>query len=97
MKVTGYQVSLVHLVLRVNKENTQRQFPIEELGTASAIMKVIKPGINVTKEGNVDGTYKDIEVDFTSEEKVFLSKMLKERSWAVVDAEPLFELQELLK
>lgn len=47
MKITGYQVSIIVLVLKVDKENKQRTFPNTELGTALEIYKQIKQLISI--------------------------------------------------
>lgn len=38
----------------------------------------------------------DGEVDFSSEHKVFITRIIDERNWSVVEAESIFKLKELL-
>ena len=93
MKLTSYQVSIISLVLKIDKEGKQRTFPLEELTTASDIFKKIKDCIP-KEQGEV---FTECEAKFTSEENVFITKLVNERNWAVEDADHLFDLKELLK
>lgn len=99
MKITGYQVSIIDLVLIQDKEWKFRTFPLNELSIASSIYKKIKTGITIIKIDENTGTkkYNEIELKLTSEEKVFITKLVDERNWTVNDADELEELKKLLK
>lgn len=93
MKITGYQASIIVLVLKVDKENKQRTFPNTELGTALEIYKQIKQLISIEWDKQI---FKEWEIKLNSEQKVFLTKLINDRDWSVDDAEEKITLIELL-
>ena len=90
IKLSPAQLSIINVVLQVDGEGKAKQYPIGELVIASDIFKAIKQCVKDDKfvEGNIN---------FSSEQKVFITKAIDERSWGVVDAEVIFELKEILK
>jgi hypothetical protein len=107
MKITVNQLGLINTILQVDKEGKTRQFPLAELTTASDIFKEIKK-LTEPKEIDVpqkDGSvkkethefFKEGELELTSEQKVFITKLIDERDFTVYDAEVVFELKKLIK
>lgn len=90
MKITVSQLSIINLVLQIDWEWKAKQFPLSELLIASEIFKEIKK--NVKDDLLIDG-----DIELTSEQKVFITKLIDERSWTVTDAENIFEVKKMLK
>lgn len=90
MNTTASQLSIINLVLQIDSEWKAKQFPISELVIASEIFKEIKKCVEWDKL--IDG-----EIDLTSEQKVFITKLIDERSWTVTDSEIVFEIKKMLK
>lgn len=90
MKITFGQLAIVNLIIQVDSEGKAKQFALAELTTASDIFKEIKKCVKEDKF--IDG-----EIELTSEQKVFLTKLIDERTWMVGDSESVFELKTLLK
>lgn len=90
MELTATQLGRINIVLQLRDDGQARQFPLSELIIANDIYKKMK-------ECSKDEQFIDGKVDFTSEEKVFISKLINQRNWALADAEQVFELQKLLK
>lgn len=90
MNITSSQLSIINLVLQIDSEWKAKQFPLSELVIASEIFKEIKK--NVKDDLLIDG-----DIELTSEQKVFITKLIDERSWTVTDAEHIFEIKKLLK
>ena len=90
MKITTGQLAIINLVLQIDGEGKAKQYALSELTTASDIFKEIKKCVE-------DDKFIDGEINLTSEQKVFLTKLIDERTWTVNDAEVVFELKTLLK
>lgn len=90
MKITVSQLSIINLVLQIDWEWKAKQFPLSELLIASEIFKEIKK--NVKDDLLIDG-----DIELTSEQKVFITKLIDERSWTVTDAEHIFEIKKMIK
>ena len=90
MKVTQNQLGVLNLVLQLDKEWKAKQYILSELSLASDIFKEIKKLV-------VEDKFIDWEIELTSEQKVFLTKWIDERTWVVSDADIVFELKVLLK
>lgn len=90
MNITSSQLSIINLVLQIDSEWKAKQFPLSELVLASDIFKEIKK--NVKDDLLIDG-----DIELTSEQKVFITKLIDERSWTVTDAENIFEVKKMLK
>jgi hypothetical protein len=98
MKITTQQLGLVNFVLQIDKEGKSKQFPLAELTLASDIFKEIKKCTEKKMEGEKEiEIFVDGEVDITSEQKVFITKLIDERDWTVQDSEAVFTLKALLK
>ena len=84
------ELGIISTVVQITSDQKPRQFPIGDLVIATAIFNKLK-----------SSTEKDIfiesEVDFTSEEKVFISKLVNEFSFPVVDGESVASLLEKIK
>lgn len=90
MKLTAQQFGLINMVIQIDWEWKAKQFPLSELVIASEIFKEIKK--NVKDDLLIDG-----DIELTSEQKVFITKLIDERSWTVTDAENIFEVKKMLK
>ena len=90
MNITSSQLSIINLVLQIDSEWKAKQFPLSELVIASEIFKEIKK--NVKDDLLIDG-----DIELTSEQKVFITKLIDERSWTVIDSEIVFEIKKMLK
>lgn len=90
MKITATELGIINLVIQIDGEGKPRQFALAELSTASSIFKAIKTSVKEDKF--VDG-----DVKLSSEEKVFLTKLIDERTWTVGDSDAIFDLKKLLK
>lgn len=90
MKITTGQLAIVNLVLQVDKEWKAKQYALSELTIASDIFKEIKKCVK-------DDKFIDGEIDLTSEQKVFITKLIDDREWTVGDADNVFDLKDLLK
>lgn len=90
MNITSSQLSIINLVLQIDSEWKAKQFPLSELVIASEIFKEIKK--NVKDDLLIDG-----DIELTSEQKVFITKLIDERTWTVIDSEIVFEIKKLLK
>jgi len=86
---TVSQLAIINLVLQVDKEWKQKTYSLPELQIASDIFKEIKKNV---KEDKISEWY----LVLTSEQKVFIVKLIDERTWWVMDAESVFELKKLL-
>lgn len=92
MKISPQKLSIINLLLQIDNDWKARQFPIQELSIALEIFSQIKKNVDESGNNFIDG-----EITLTSEQKVFLLKLIDERSWTVVDAEHVFDLKSLLK
>jgi len=90
MELKAGQFGIINLVIQVDSEGKAKQYNLSDLTIASAIFQEIKKNIN--GEVFVDGN-----VELTSEQKVFLVKLIDARTWTVNDAEAIFQLKELIK
>jgi len=90
MKLKAGQFGIINLILQVDSEMKAKQYNLSDLTTASAIFKEVKKNL----KGEM---FIDWEAELTSEQKVFLTKLIDERTWTVNDAEIVFELKELIK
>ena len=90
VKLSPAQLSIINVILQVDGEGKAKQYPLSELTVASEIFKAIKQCVKEDKF--VEG-----KLNFTSEQKVFITKQIDERNWTVVDAEVVFELKSILK
>lgn len=99
MKITVWELSIINLVLQVDWEGKSKQYPLSELTTASDIFKEIKKCVGIIKNDKWEDmeVFKDWEIELTSEQKVFITKLIDERSWTVGDAEFIFKLKSLIK
>ena len=89
MLLTKVQLGLINFVLQQDKEGKQKQYPLSELTIASDIFKELKKLV-------VNDLFEDGEVELTSEQKVFIIKLIDDRNWTVNDAEEVFNLKALL-
>lgn len=89
MKLTANQQSIINILIQVDTNGWPKVYPLGQLSTAHDIFKEIWK--NVEWENFIDG-----EVDFSSEQKVFITRLIDERNWSVVEAESIFKLKELL-
>lgn len=78
MKYTPQELSILNLVLSLNPDRQARTFPFAELAQAFSIHEKIMKN---TKEE----VFVEWEVELTSEEKVFLSRLIKEFKFHVAD------------
>ena len=90
MKLTAQQFGLINMVIQIDWEWKAKQFPLSELVIASEIFKEIKK--NVKDDLLIDG-----DIELTSEQKVFITKLINERNWTVNDSEVVFSLKDLIK
>jgi hypothetical protein len=98
MKINVQQLAIISYILQLDKEGKAKQFALAELTTASDIFKEIKKCTKKKEiEGKMNEVFKDGEIELTSEQKVFLTKLIDERDWTVNDAETIFELKKLIK
>ena len=98
MKINVQQLAIVSYILQLDKEGKAKQFALAELTIASDVFKELK---KCTEKKVVDGkeneVFKDGEIELTSEQKVFITKLIDEREWTVNDADVVFELKKLIK
>lgn len=90
MKFTAQQIGIINLVIQTNADGSTRNFPLSELSTASDIYEKLMKNVK-------DNNFVDGNVDLTSEQNVFISKLLDERSWSVLDASHVFALKDKIK
>ena len=90
MKVTIGQLAIINLCLQVDNEWKAKTYGLGELTTASEIFKEIKKCVK-------EDEFEDWEIDLTSEQKVFITKIVDARNWTINDAEIVFSLKELIK
>lgn len=90
MKLTAQQFGLINMVIQIDWEWKAKQFPLSELVIASEIFKEIKKNVK-------DDLLMDGDIELTSEQKVFITKLIDERSWTVIDSEIVFEIKKMLK
>lgn len=90
MKISAGQLAIINLVLQIDNDGKAKQYALSELSVANEIFTEVKK--NVKEDKFVDG-----EIDLTSEQKVFITKLIDERSWTVQDAEAVFDLKKLIK
>lgn len=89
MKLTANQHKIINVLIQVDPNGAPKVYPLGQLETAHDIFKAIWK--NVEGENFVDG-----EVKLSSEQKVFITRLIDERQWSVVEAESIFKLKELL-
>ena len=90
MKITKEQLSIINVILQVDKEGKSKQFGLSDLSIASDVFKEIKKLV-------VEDKFTDGEIELTSEQKVFITKLIDERDWTVMDADFVFALKTLIK
>lgn len=89
MIFTANQQSIINILIQVEQNGEPKVYPLGQLSIANEIYKAIWK--------NVEGkNFIDWEVDLSSEQKVFITKLIDERNWTVGDAENVFQLKELL-
>lgn len=76
--------------LQLKNWDNPRDFQIAELTIALSIF-------NKLKEFTEDGKFIEWDPDFTSEEKVFIKKLVEERNWHVQDWEFVVSVLEKIK
>ena len=89
MKLTAIQHSIINLILQVDPSGEQKVYALGQLSMAYEIFKSIWK--NIDGECFIEG-----EVDLSSEQKVFLTRLIEERNWPVSDGENVLTLKELL-
>lgn len=103
MQLTAQEIALLAYAMRYTPEMTQgitntgapieipktRQFPDEELSTALPIFSKLKKCVE-------NGKYVDSEIDFDTEEKALLLKLIT-RPWSIDDGEVQITLKDKLK
>lgn len=90
MKVTIWQLAIINICLQLDNEWKAKTYGLWELITASEIFKEIKKCVK-------DDKFIDWEIKLTSEQKVFITKIIDARNWTINDAEIVFSLKELIK
>ena len=90
MKIQVWELAIVNLVLQVDNEWKAKSFPLSELLIAWDIFKEIKKCVK-------DDKFIDWEIELTSEQKVFLTKLIDAKNFTVNDAEIVQSLKLLLK
>lgn len=90
MKIKANHLAIINLVLNVDTEGKAKNYNISDLTKASDIYKEIMK--NTKDDRFIDG-----EVELTSEHKVFINKLVEERSWSVQDADAVFSLKDMIK
>jgi len=84
------QLHLINLAIQTNEDKSARSYGISELSTANDIFQKIK------KQWK-DNDFVDGEIGFTTEEKVFILKLVKDRKWTAIDAEFIFSIIKTLE
>lgn len=78
MKYTPQEHSIINLVLSVNPERQPRTFILSELTIAFSIYEKIM-------KNTENDVFFESEIQLTSEEKVFITKLTKEFRFSVID------------
>jgi hypothetical protein len=89
INLTVNQLAIINLILQVDKDWKQKTYSLWELQIANDIFKEIKNNVK-------DDKFQDWIANFNSEQKVFITKLINDREWGVLDAEHVFKLKELL-
>lgn len=89
MKLTARQFALINRIIQMDNNWQQKVYFLGELSIAFDIFKIIYS--NVEWENFIEW-----DIEFSSEQKVFIKKIIDELQWSVLDAENVLKLKELL-
>jgi len=93
MTFSVQELGLILYVVNQTKEGQARKFAVVELAAVLEIVKKIRT--HADAEGKIAaGEY---EVDFSTDEKARILKLVDEMEWTPGDAETVLSLQEKLK
>jgi len=90
MKFTPRELGAISTVLQVTSDHKPRQFVLAELVIASAIF-------NKLKWATEKDEFIESEIEFTSEQNVFIKKLIEDFAWIVWDGEIVVPLIEKIK
>lgn len=93
MIFTPKEFSIINIVLTVNPDRQPRTFSFSDLAIAFSIHEKVMKNTEIKEDG---GIFIEWESSFTSEENVFISKLLKDFKFNVVDWWVVLSLQNKL-
>jgi hypothetical protein len=84
------QLHIINLAIQTNEDRSARVYPLSELKAASDIFVKLKA--LWVKDNFIAG-----EIDFSTEEKVVILRLIKERKWTATDSEHVFAIIKTLE
>lgn len=88
------ELAIINIVIQITSDGKQRQFPLPELSLATSVFGKIK---KCTEDKDGQKVFIDGNPEFTSEENVFIKKLVEDYSWSVNDGETVALLLESIK
>lgn len=86
---TAFELWIINFAIQFQWKNP-RQYALAWLVVASSILSKIKTSVQ-------DDKFIDWDIDFTSEEKVFLKWLIESEQWTANDGEAVINLLQKLK
>jgi hypothetical protein len=88
--MTPQELKIIEVALQMNSEWQARTFQIVELSIALEIFKKLKTCVK-------DNIFIEWDPSFSSEEKVFIKKLIEEIKWTVLEGESVLSVLETIK
>lgn len=87
---TGEELNKIAISIQIDTNGKPIHFPVVEMEKALSVWKKVQSAI----DGDV---FIEKDIDFSAEEKIFISGMVRNRNWDIISAQSVVTLLEKLK